>query len=186
MKPIDTLNEWLVRPPVTGILLLPFFAAVVGLPTLIRGLVDGTVSGVAFLPYMPFVVASALLMGWRSATLVALVSAGLADLLFIDPRFVPMAGPTDMFGVLVFLSSSALVITLTEMARFIARSFPGPVTAEPLDAGIIFSLESGQAWASWYGAKSPIRLGPEEEVAGMMQDFLAQLELARRLGGTSN
>jgi len=47
--------------------------------------------------------------------------------------------------------------------------------------GIVFSLERGQVWASWDGDDRQIYLGPEAEVAPMMQDFLAQVELGRKL-----
>ena len=35
--------------------------------------------------------------------------------------------------------------------------------------------------ASWPGAGAPVRMGPEDEVAEMMHDFLAQRELANAL-----
>jgi hypothetical protein len=46
---------------------------------------------------------------------------------------------------------------------------------------IVFSLEDGQVWASWYGREMPVHLGPETDVVPMMQDFLAQFELGRKL-----
>jgi len=48
---------------------------------------------------------------------------------------------------------------------------------------VVFSSQSGYAWASWYGSHSWVRLGPKEEIAEMMKDFLAQLELGERLNG---
>jgi hypothetical protein len=58
-----------------------------------------------------------------------------------------------------------------------------PLLGHSLDspAGLIFSLDRGEAWASWYGSGASIRLGPQEEVAAMMEDFLAQLELGEHL-----
>ena len=53
------------------------------------------------------------------------------------------------------------------------------------DGGIVFSLEKGQAWASWYGQESHVQLGPQGEVAEMMEDFLAQLEVGKRLNRSS-
>jgi len=47
--------------------------------------------------------------------------------------------------------------------------------------GIVFSLEKGQVWASWYGQGPPVLLGSQRKVGEMMKDFLAQEELARRL-----
>ena len=47
--------------------------------------------------------------------------------------------------------------------------------------GIVFSLEKGQVWASWYGQGPPVLLGSQRKVSEMMRDFIAQEELARRL-----
>ena len=47
--------------------------------------------------------------------------------------------------------------------------------------GVVFSLERGEVWASWYGQGPPVLLGSQRKVSEMMQDFLAQEELAKRL-----
>ena len=60
-----------------------------------------------------------------------------------------------------------------------------PARPDGIAAPVVFSLEGGQAWASWYGSHSWVRLGPENEVAEMMRDFLAQRELAKRLEGAA-
>jgi len=49
--------------------------------------------------------------------------------------------------------------------------------------GIVFSLEKGEVWASWYGQGAPIRLGTQRKVSEMMEDFLAQVRLGKRLNG---
>ena len=46
---------------------------------------------------------------------------------------------------------------------------------------IVFSLEKGHVWVSWDGDDTPVHLGTEAEVVAMMEDFLAQVELGRRL-----
>lgn len=98
MSVVGLLKSWLEKPPVIGSrALVGVFGAVV-LPTIIRWMVDGNVSGVAFLPYIPFVLVAAILLGWRYAASVAVISAYVADLLFIEPRFQPLAGPTAAFG----------------------------------------------------------------------------------------
>jgi hypothetical protein len=51
--------------------------------------------------------------------------------------------------------------------------------------GIIFSLDKGEVWASWYGHEQPVRLGSRYPVAKMMDDFLKQEQLAKRLAGSS-
>ena len=181
MTIVRVLKRKLEKPPVTGLRAIPCTFAAIILPTIIRCTVDNDVTGIAFSPYIPFVLLAALLLGWRHAIAVALLSAAVADLMFIDPRFQPLAGPTDAFGVIVFLISSALIIALVQAARFIAETWVKPAPSGQNQTGIIFSLEGGQAWATWYGSRRPLRLGPQGEVAEMMQDFLAQLEVGSRL-----
>ena len=53
--------------------------------------------------------------------------------------------------------------------------------ADELMGGVVFSLERGEVWASWYGQGPPVLLGSQRKVSEMMQDFLAQEELAKRL-----
>ena len=49
------------------------------------------------------------------------------------------------------------------------------------EEAIIFSLLDGYVLASWPGTDASVRLGRHELVAAMMQDFLAQDALGRRL-----
>jgi hypothetical protein len=46
---------------------------------------------------------------------------------------------------------------------------------------IIFSERDGYVLASWPGTDASVRLGRREMVAAMMEDFLAQAALGRRL-----
>ena len=46
---------------------------------------------------------------------------------------------------------------------------------------IIFSERDGYVLASWPGTNASVRLGRREMVAAMMEDFLAQAELGKRL-----
>jgi hypothetical protein len=52
---------------------------------------------------------------------------------------------------------------------------------DPYADGIIFSLDNGEVWASWNGSGQATHLGPRERVEAMMEDFLAQGELGKRL-----
>jgi len=47
---------------------------------------------------------------------------------------------------------------------------------------IIFSSLDGYVWASWPETNATVRLGRHEMVAAMMQDFLDQDSLGKRLG----
>ena len=49
------------------------------------------------------------------------------------------------------------------------------------EEAIIFSLHDGYVLASWPGSDASVRLGRHEMVAAMMEDFLAQDALGRRL-----
>ena len=86
---------------------------------------------------------------------VDLFSAAVADMPFIDPRFVPLAGPTDAVGILVFLVSAALIIALMEVARCAIRARIRPAPCGNDRTGVVFGLEEGQTWASWHGCDRP-------------------------------
>ena len=88
----------------------------------------------------------------------------------------------DRFGDTASLVSSALVIGLILLFRRLLAQRKRS-QARGSSTGIIFSLEKGDAWASFSGSDAPMRLGPQAEVEKMMHDFLAQLEVGRRLAG---
>jgi hypothetical protein len=156
--------------------------AAVATPTLIRYSVQEFVTGCGTVTYVPFVLLSALFLGWRFAIPVVLGSLYFADSLFMGHDHLLLEGPCDIYGTVAFLIGSGLIIATVEAVRHEIQRMPGPVGKRDRTAGIVFSLENGQAFASWYGSPSAIRLGSQEEVSEMMQDFLAQLELAKRLG----
>lgn len=173
-------THWLQTPPLTGRSALLGAIAALAVPSLIRLSVDGIISGAVYGTYVPFVFLSALLLGWRYATIVAIGAAALADLLFFTPNQL-LDGASALFGSGLFMISSALIIGLVYAAgRATADSAAARQACED-SGGLIFSLEAGQAWASWSGASSPVRLGSQHEVADRMEEFLAQLEVGRRL-----
>lgn len=51
---------------------------------------------------------------------------------------------------------------------------------------IVFSSRDGFVWASWPQTNATVRLGRHDLVAAMMQDFLAQDSLGRRLAMNSD
>ena len=178
---IDKLSMLLLAPPKTGVRAFPYIIACIALPTLIRWSVDPFVRETGFVPYFPFVLLAAMFLETRLAVAVAVASAIIGDILFVGIPFEFMEGATDIFGMIVFLASSVLIIALVEAVRTIVENSLRPARPEGLPAPVVFSLEGGQAWVSWYGSHSWVRLGPEVEVAEMMKDFLAQRELAVRL-----
>ena len=182
---IATVRSLLEAPLVTGIQALPLAMLAVAVPTFIRSALDGTVVGVAVTPYVPFVLLAALFLGWGTATAIAIFDAAIADALFIGPPNQFLEGPSDLAAVGFFLASAAMIIGFVQAARHVLASRPPAGQSMNASSGIVFSLEQGQAWASWYGSGPAVRLGPQEEVTEMMQDFIAQVELGKRLAGRS-
>jgi len=161
---------------------LPIALTAVAIPTSIRAAMSGHVTGCEFTPYLPFVLLSAIfLRGWQAAA-VALTSVAIMGGLFqgslvhLTSCFIPSAG--------MFLASSALMIGVAVVMRRVVAALQNRDSDESA-GGIVFSLEQDQVWASWYGQGAPVRLGSRRKVADMMEDFLAQEELAKRLNGES-
>lgn len=173
-------KQWFLAPPASGYKAVVYTLAAVVLPTLLRASVQGPVSGLTFETYFPFILLAAIALDWRNATVVAFLSAIVGSLFFIEPRFIFLAGPTDFFGIAVFLFGCAMIIGFAHALKGIIVDAPGSPSARHRQ-GVIFSAEDGAAWASWQGQSCSVRLGPQDEVAEMMQDFLAQRELGKRL-----
>jgi len=178
MTPVVRLAKWLMLPPITGKSALAWSLAAIAVPTLVRASLDGVVTGVGFTPYCPFVLLSAVMLCWRYAAVVAIASAAIADALFVGPRFELIESPTDVFGVIAFLGTSFLIIGLVHAMRTLMEHRGRPTGASN---GVIFSQERGKAWISWPGEPYYVQLGQQDEVAEMMKDYLAQLELGKRL-----
>jgi hypothetical protein len=176
-----SLSQYLRAPVVTGQLALITAVAAVGLPTGIRWAISSLVSGCEFTPYLPFVLLSAFLLRPWQAMAVALASAGMMggllgppSQIFVSECFLSSAG--------LFLASSAAMIGVVVLIRRVFAALQNRGVDEAL-GGIVFSLEQGEVWASWYGQGPPVLLGTQRKVATMMADFLRQEELGRRLNG---
>jgi hypothetical protein len=72
------------------------------------------------------------------------------------------------------------MISIGAVARLVLDALQKPHRDS---GGLVFSLEKGEVWASWYGQDVPVRLGSQRKVAEMMEDFLAQEQLGKRLNG---
>ena len=172
------LTRWLQLPFLTGRLALLCALVAVGLPTLVRWAVSGVVTGCEFTPYLPFVLVCAILLRWWQAGAVALASVAILGGLFSGSHahqmdcFLPSAG--------IFLASSAVMIVVAVSVRRLVWMIQNR-GADESAGGIVFSLEKGEVWASWYGQSAPVRLGSKRKVAEMMEDFLAQVEVGNRL-----
>lgn len=175
------LSRWLQAPPITGRLALLCAILAVTIPTAVRDAVSGVVTGCEFTPYLPFVLLSAILLPWGWAGAVSLVSVGILGGLFIGT---PQGMVQECFvtSASIFLASSTLMIGIVLLIRrvFAATQLRG---ADESAGGIVFSSERNAVWASWYGSGPPVRLGSKKKVEAMMEDYLAQVEVARRLNG---
>lgn len=181
MTQTGILVRWLASPSVTGIKALALGVAMVVIPTIIRAVVDPIVNGCEFTIFLPFVLIAAVFMEWRYAAVVSLACVGLADYLFMAPVQNFLRGPCDTYVIGVYLTASALMIGLVAVIRTMVASSFSPADLEKQSVPVVFSLEEDQAWAGWHGRRSTVRLGQKDDVAEMMEDFLAQLELAERL-----
>jgi len=179
------LASLLVTPPVGGALAPILSAAALAIPTTILSLDHSLPAGACCTTFFPFVLLTEVLAGPIYASAVGIGSAGLADALFMGPRYHLFESPMDRFGDVASLVSFALIIGCVTLYRRMIVQHARPKVSAESASGIIFSLEKGVALASWPGAGVPMRMGPEEEVAEMMRDFLAQRELAKRLAKRS-
>jgi len=116
MTRLDLVRSRLLTVPSRQVAVLYTAMAVVA-PTLIRAVFDGLVSGTTFVAYYPFVLLSAMFLGWRSAVVVTLASAAVANFLFMEPRYTFFDGPDDTTGAVLFVFSSALIVALAETLR---------------------------------------------------------------------
>ena len=174
------ITNLLIAPPISGPWAVVLGIAALTVPTVILSLDHALPAGACCTTYFPFVLLAAIMMGPIYSSAVAIGSIALADALFMGPRYQLFESPMDDFAAIVSLTSFALIIGLIYYARKLGRERLRLGDAAELESGVIFSLERGQAWASWPGA-ARVRLGPQDEVAEMMEDYLAQLELAKRL-----
>jgi hypothetical protein len=178
---IDKFTRLLLAPPATGWKALSYAVVLVAVPTAVRLALSPFIDRLPFFPYIPFVILAAILLDWKYAAAEAFASWLVADFLFMEPLYRLGFGPYQLTGFAIFLLSAALVIGLSEAARRVVENSLRPIRHDGIPSTVVFSLEGGQAWVSWYGSHSWVRLGPEKEVADMMRDFLAQLELGQRL-----
>ena len=178
---IDKLSKLLLAPPATGKRALLYGIALIAIPTAIRLLLGLGIDRWPFFAYVPFLVLGAILLDWKYAAATTLGSWFVADLLFIGTRYQFSLSAYELIGFCILLVSAALIIALVEAVREVVENSLRPTRPDGFSTPVVFSLEGGQAWASWYGSHSWVRLGPEEDVAEMMRDFLAQRELAKRL-----
>ena len=117
MAVLDHFAKALAAPPPRALTAFGWVAIAVVAPTALRASIDGLVSGTTFVAYYPFVLLSAMLLGWRSAVLVTLASAAVANFLFMEPRYTFFAEFSDTGGALSFILSSLMIVALAHALR---------------------------------------------------------------------
>jgi hypothetical protein len=177
--------RWLLAPQFTGRVALFCGIAAVAVPTIVRAAVNGIVTGCEFTPYLPFVFLSAILLKWWQASGIALVSTAIMGGLLLDPSSEHFLSECFISSAGMFLAGSAAMIGAAILTRHTIAHLQAR-GADESAGGIVFSLENDQVWASWYGSDEPVHLGSQQKVETMMTDFLAQLELGKRLNRTSD
>lgn len=174
--------RWLTIPPLAGKVALLSGILALTLATVIRAAIDPYVTGCEFTPYLPFVLLCAILLPWWEASLVALAAVPILGLLFMGTPAQLGASPCFVSSAGIFLAASAGMISFVIIVRRVVVSIQRS-GADESKGGVLFSLDEGEVWASWYGNGPRVLLGSREKVSGMMKDFLAQGEVAKRLLG---
>ena len=172
----DDLWRWLRALPLGGWPAVACAFAAVALPTAVRAGVSGVVTGCEFTPYLPFVLFSAIVLRPWLAGSVALASTAIMGGLFEGLHGLHL--PCFASAAAIFLAASAAMIGVAVVGRRVLLSL---LQRHGNSGGLVFSLEKGDVWASWYGHDAPVRLGSQRKVAEMMEDFLAQVQLGKRL-----
>jgi len=178
------LIRWLQGPPVTGQSALLYGVVAVTVPTIIRLAIDPYVTGCEFTPYLPFVLLSAILLRWWQACAVALASVAVHGVFFEGRPSEFLFSACFLSSAGIFLASSAAIIGIVMLVRAVFAAIQSR-GADESNGGIVFSLERGEVWASWYDQGPPVHLGSQTKVSMMMEDFLAQVEVGKRLTGRS-
>ena len=131
--------------------------------------------------FCPFVLATSILCGWRYASVVAVCSAIACNTVLMGAPYRFHFQRAEIEGLGTFLAYSAFMIGIVRLFRATAARSLRQADAKENAKGVVFSLDGGEAWASWYGVDAPVRLGPRDQVVRMMEDFIAQVELGKRL-----
>jgi hypothetical protein len=181
MSRVDILSKWLRATPLPWSWSLGWGIAAITIPSLFRASLTTHTMWDCCAPYFPFMLLSAMLLGWKRAAVVALIAAVVSDFMFAECGHMICGAAYDLLHFTSFLGTSALIIGLVHIVRRLAEEVLRLTALGEPTSGIIFSLEAGEAWASWRGSSTPLRLGSRDEVAQMMRDFLAQVELGKRL-----
>lgn len=100
---------------------LTWAALAIAIPTVARWLIDGGQAGIPFVTYFPFILLSALLLGWRYAVPVVVLSGFLANRLLRDEPVLFYVSWQDAVMVVLFFVICAILIYMGEQLRRLVR-----------------------------------------------------------------
>ncbi|MBV1687765.1 hypothetical protein KRR38_08770 [Novosphingobium sp. G106] len=179
-------KSWLFTPPLRGTWAIAASLVAIAVPVAFSLTLAPDINDQTCTIFCPFVLATTILCGWRYAIAVAVASAVGCNTVLMGVPYHFHVQWSEIEPLLVFLTYSAFVILVVQFFRLTAARSLRQAGARERMSGIVFSLDGGQAWASWYGVDAPVRLGPPDEVVEMMKDFIAQMELAKHFPVSSN
>ena len=118
MTRIGFVKRGILAPPRPIWLAALYVIAAIAVATLLRLAVDPLILGrLPYITYFPAVMLSAVLLGWRPATLIAAGSAIVANALFSFARTPPWTVAEMLTGVLLFALASAVIIAMGQTLR---------------------------------------------------------------------
>lgn len=179
-------KNWLFAPPLRGPWAIAVAIAGIAIPTFIRLSMVPGIDDQACTVFCPFVLAVSILCGWRHALATAVGSAIACNTVLMGAPYRFHVQRSEIEGLSTFLGYSVFLIVVVRLFRLTAARSLRQAGAQERVSGVVFSLDEGQAWASWYGVDAPVRLGPASEVIPMMEDFIAQANVAMRLRDRMN
>ena len=115
--------------PVRGAL---WAAAAVAVPTALGLVIDQGARGIPFMTYFPAVMLSALLLGWRWAAVVVVLSVVAAKWAFLGHRFSLDLVPRDILLALLFFLTCSVLVFIGEMCRRLVRELEAAHAREEL------------------------------------------------------
>jgi hypothetical protein len=173
-------KNWLFAPPLRGAPAWAVTAAAIAIPSLLRIAIPPHLMDQGCTTYFPFVLMASILCGWRYASLAAIGSVISCHTIMAGTPFELNFSDSQIEGYGIFLAASALMIAVVRLFRAAAGRSLRQAGAKGNERGVVFSLDGGEAWASWYGVDAPVRLGPRDQVVNMMEDFIKQVELGKK------
>jgi len=173
-------RNWLFAPPLNAAPAWAVTAAAIAIPSTLRIVIPPHLMDQGCTTFFPFVLTTSILCGWRFASLVALGSALACHMIMAGTPFNFQISDAEVEGFGIFLVSSGLMIAVVRLFRAAASRSLRQAGARGNEKGVVFSLDGGEAWASWYGVDAPVRLGPRDQVVHMMEDFIKQVELGKK------